>query len=44
LLQAVGRLVIDEDIGMTLVKLLFFENANTACQVAISLIKRGEPW
>jgi hypothetical protein len=35
LLQAAGRLVVEGEAGMILVKQLAFENANAACQMAI---------
>ena len=38
LLQAVGRLIVDGPTGTIIVKQLAFENANSACQVAI------RPW
>jgi hypothetical protein len=35
LLQAIGRLMVEGEAGMILVKQLGFENANAACQMAI---------
>ncbi|XP_070288660.1 endogenous retrovirus group K member 10 Gag polyprotein-like [Myotis yumanensis] len=40
LLQAVGRVVVDGEAGMLIVKQLAYENANTACQAALRPYQR----